>query len=457
MSFVYRARHLGLDRPVALKILMPGLAGRPGFAERFVREAQTLAALDHPRIVRITDFGRQQGLYFIVMEYVEGTTLRQRLAGGRLPAPDALAIAVDLCEALAVAHARGIVHRDIKPENILLDESGRAKVADFGLAKPSIEDAVSLTDTSTRMGTVRYMAPEQFENVRAVDHRADIFSLGVVLYELLTGEVPQGAFAPPSRRARVSRSLDRIVLGCLHPEVAARPSSAAEVGHALRRLLRTGGWQGAHKGGLALVSGAVLVAGAATVVGLGVSASRGRAPASPLDLPGLWQELDGSGRGGGLSNSPGRSNTPVLALDRRGRPVAAWSEESADSAEIHLRFWDGRAWKDLAGSGRGGGLSATAGPSRSPALAIDARDQPVVAWVEGRSVWLRRYRGDHWEGLGGSDQGGGLSGEAEMVDQPSLALDSKRTTGRGLVPRPAHLPAIFFRRQLARARRVGQR
>ena len=115
---------------------------------------------------------------------------------------------------------------------------------------------------------------------------------------------------------------------------------------------------------------AALVAGAATVTGLGVSGRSDRSPSSsPLDLPGQWQELDGSGRGG-MSNSPGRSVQPVLALDRSGRPVAAWTEESGDSAEIRLRFWDGGTWKDLAGSGAGGGLSATAGPSRLPALAI---------------------------------------------------------------------------------------
>ena len=123
------------------------------------------------------------------------------------PSPDALAVAVDVCEALEAAHARGIVHRDIKPENILIDASGRAKVADFGLAKPSIEDAVSLTDTRTLIGTVRYMAPERFEDLRAVDHRADIYSLGVVLYELLTGEVPQGALH--SLPARPGESIAR--------------------------------------------------------------------------------------------------------------------------------------------------------------------------------------------------------------------------------------------------------
>lgn len=222
MGAVYKARHPGLDRLVAIKILPSEISHDPAFAERFQREARALARLSHPNIVAVYDFGQAEGLYYFVMEFVDGANLRQMIRTGNLASEEALAIVPQICDALQFAHDEGIVHRDIKPENILIDKKGRVKIADFGLAKllgePELNHA--LTGTHQVMGTLRYMAPEQMQGSRQVDHRADLYSLGVVFYELLTGELPMGKFAPPSKRVQIDVRLDDVVLRALeqHPE-----------------------------------------------------------------------------------------------------------------------------------------------------------------------------------------------------------------------------------------------
>src|SRR6185503_17008156 len=194
MGVVYRARQVALDRPVALKILPVEVASDPAFSERFAREARALARLSHPRIVSVFDFGRHGRFYWFLMELVEGVNLREAIRSGKLSAREALTIVGQVCEALAYAHDEGVVHRDIKPENVLLDRKGQIKIADFGLAKlldPKRAE-VSLTGSGQLMGTPHYMAPEQFEKPLEVDRRADIYSLGVMFYEMLTGELPLG-------------------------------------------------------------------------------------------------------------------------------------------------------------------------------------------------------------------------------------------------------------------------
>jgi predicted Ser/Thr protein kinase len=231
MGAVYKARHVGLDRLVAVKILPPEVSGDPAFAERFTREARALARLNHPNIVAVFDFGQTDGLYYLVMEYVEGANLRQLIQSGAVAPQEALAIVPQICDALQFAHEEGIVHRDIKPENILLDKRGRVKIADFGLAKllGRSDPKNTLTASHQVMGTLRYMAPEQMEGARAVDHRADIYSLGVVFYELLTGELPLGRFAPPSKKVQVDVRLDEVVLRALEKEPEQRYQHASEV------------------------------------------------------------------------------------------------------------------------------------------------------------------------------------------------------------------------------------
>jgi Protein kinase domain len=256
MGAVYKARQPGLDRLVALKILPPRAGSDPGFAERFTREARALARLSHPNIVGVYDFGQVSGagvspaspagvppapgsggppptisLHYFLMEYVDGPNLRQVERAGKLAPPQALQIIPQICEALQYAHDEGIVHRDIKPENVLLDKKGRVKIADFGLAKILGREPQDfrLTGADQLMGTPHYMAPEQVEHPQEVDHRADIYSLGVVFYEMLTGELPLGKFAPPSRKVQVDVRLDEVVMHALENEPERRYQHASQI------------------------------------------------------------------------------------------------------------------------------------------------------------------------------------------------------------------------------------
>jgi len=231
MGAVYKARQLGLERTVALKIIRPEAADDQAFADRFTREARAMAQLNHPNIVAVYDFGMAGDLYYLAMEYVEGTNLRQVIRKGDLEPRQALAMVGQICDALQYAHDEGVVHRDIKPENILIDKKGRVKIADFGLAKmlrkPPAE--ATLTVPGQAMGTPDYMAPEQRERFGEVDHRADIYSLGVVFYEMLTGELPIGRFAPPSKKVHVDVRLDEVVLRTLEREPEQRYQHVSDV------------------------------------------------------------------------------------------------------------------------------------------------------------------------------------------------------------------------------------
>jgi serine/threonine protein kinase/FtsH-binding integral membrane protein len=242
MGAVYKARQKELDRVVALKILPPGVGGDPAFCDRFVHEAKALAKLNHPNIVTLHEFDHSDGLFYFIMEFVDGVNLRQSLNAGRLAPREALAIVPQICDALQYAHDHGIVHRDIKPENILLDRKGRVKVADFGVARlmgiegevPAAESSqagsasVSLTEAGKVMGTPQYMAPEQKERPTEVDHRADIYSLGVVFYQMLTGELPGKRIEAPSRRFHLDVRLDEVVLRALEEQPERRFQQASQ-------------------------------------------------------------------------------------------------------------------------------------------------------------------------------------------------------------------------------------
>ena len=231
MGAVFKARQPSLDRIVALKILLPELGRDPAFAERFAREARVLGKLNHPNIVTVFEHGERDGFFYLLMEYVDGVNLRQAMRAGRFTPEQALALVPGICDALQAAHAQGVWHRDIKPENILLDAAGGVKIADFGIAR-IIGDPhrdFTLTRTGNALGSAAYMAPEQHEKPHDVDHRADIYSLGVVIYEMLTGELPLGRFPAPSRRAEVNARIDEIVLRSLEKERELRQQSASEV------------------------------------------------------------------------------------------------------------------------------------------------------------------------------------------------------------------------------------
>ena len=227
---------------VALKILRPESADDPAFAERFNREARTLARLHHPNIVAVHDFGEVllsppgdddgnlRPLYYFLMEFVNGASLRQLMQEGDIRPDQSLVIVAQICEALQFAHNEHVIHRDIKPENILVDSKGRVRIADFGLAKLAVRSWKDFTLTGTHqvMGTPRYMAPEQMEGSHLVDHRVNIYSLGAVLYEMLTGQVPAGHFEPPSKKARIDARLDQIVLRALAREPHRRYQHVSE-------------------------------------------------------------------------------------------------------------------------------------------------------------------------------------------------------------------------------------
>jgi len=243
MGVVYKARQPLLNRLVALKILAPEKEKDPQFAERFTREAQALARLNHPNIVTVFDFGETGGLYYLLMEYVDGVTLRQLLAAGKVAPEQALVIVPRICEALQFAHEQGIVHRDIKPENVLLDKQGRVKIADFGIAKLMGEQGgpgAFYTKGRMVVGTPYYMAPEQVENPLQVDHRADIYSLGVVFYEMLTGELPLGRFSLPSEKVQIDVRLDEVVLHALEKQPSRRYQQASQVKTDLDSIAGTG-------------------------------------------------------------------------------------------------------------------------------------------------------------------------------------------------------------------------
>jgi serine/threonine protein kinase len=311
MGRVYKARQAELGRTVAVKILPPELAESPDFMERFRREAQALAAADHPNIVRVHDYGTEDGQSYLVMEHVEGRSLRH-LMRERIPAAQALDVARQVAAALEVAHGRGVVHRDVKPENILVDAQGRAKLVDFGLARLPGDAERRLTRPAQVMGTLHYMAPEQYENPRAADHRTDVYSLGVVLYELLTGELPLGRFPPPSRKAEIDPALDRVVLRALEKEPDRRYPRIADFRADLaraagpRRLTRR--W--------ALAAGAALAAG----IVLAVIASL---PGDPRDaFVGSWKGMWSS----------------AVNSDARGRLETVISKSPDDPKTVHISF-----------------------------------------------------------------------------------------------------------------------
>jgi len=323
MGEVYLAYDSKLDRKVAIKILPSQFTKDVAQVQRFEREARAASALNNPNIITIHEIGNEGDLHFIATEFIEGRTLRQRLANGDLPANEVINIATQITRALSAAHAAGIIHRDIKPENVMVRPDGLVKVLDFGLAKPSEQVAVSSrnapsvlslqTDAGMLMGTISYLSPEQVQRQK-VDHRTDIFSLGVVLYEMLAGERPfQGdsvtkvfeaiLHSEPKPINHFPAELDLVVARALAKDPSERYQSAdelrADFAHVAQVLeaVRPGRWQK-----WAAVAGLVMLA----TLGLWVWQTRRTQPAPRLVFASAAQKL---------TDLPGEEVYPILSPD----------------------------------------------------------------------------------------------------------------------------------------------
>ncbi|MBI2921850.1 MAG: protein kinase [Planctomycetes bacterium] len=243
MAVVYKGMQQSLGRVVAIKVLPKEFSRDRQFVGRFHREAESVAKLNHPNIIQIIDKGEDNGTCYFVMEYVKGQSLSQKLANKGCTFKELVQIALQVCAALHYAHETGVVHRDIKPGNILLDDTtGVAKVADFGIAQLAEKSTAigTLTGDHMAMGTLDYMAPEQKRDAKHVDRRADIFSIGVMLYEMATGRVPMGIFDPPSKINReLPRDFDVIVMKCLRDKPDERFQTCMELANALAGLPQT--------------------------------------------------------------------------------------------------------------------------------------------------------------------------------------------------------------------------
>lgn len=229
MGTVYRGRQLSLERPVAVKVMSSDLVAQSEFILRFKREAAALASLAHPNVVQIIDQGHVDANWYFVMEFVDGPTLRRILSQRTLRLPQMMDLALQVGRGLDYAHSKGVVHRDLKPENVLLADGGVdghvPKICDFGLADILYSDRsyVNLTGSRISMGTVNYMAPEQRQDAGRVDQRADVYSYGVLLYEMFTNELPLGRFELPSKRNRaLDRRIDDLVMRALELDARRR-------------------------------------------------------------------------------------------------------------------------------------------------------------------------------------------------------------------------------------------
>ena len=237
MGEVFRCTRVSDQRNVAVKILTPQMAAVPDYVRRFGREAAAMAQLDHPGIVRLVGRGKAGTHVFIAMELIEGLSLRLWAHQNRPTARQLARLLAQVAHALAYAHARAVVHRDLKPDNVLVTGDQRTKVLDFGLAGLHAAGAECLTQSHVAMGTANYMAPEQRKDAKRADHRADLYSFGVMAYELLTGDLPVGRFPPPSKVvAGLDPRWDALVERCLELEPSARPHSALELAHGLETL-----------------------------------------------------------------------------------------------------------------------------------------------------------------------------------------------------------------------------
>jgi Tol biopolymer transport system component/predicted Ser/Thr protein kinase len=377
MGEVYRARDTRLNRIVAIKVLPPNLADRSELRERFEREAKTIASLNHPHICTLFDIGQQDGVDFLVMEYLEGETLAHRLLKGSLPLEQVLQYAVEIADALDKAHRKGVTHRDLKPGNIMLTKTG-TKLLDFGLAKLKQEVAPAnvqlsqiataddpLTAQGTIVGTLQYMAPEQLEG-KEVDARTDIFAFGAVLYEMATGKrafegksqaslmvaIMEREPAPMSSlQPMTPPALNRVVKKCLRKELDDRWQSARDVTDELKWIAESGSSAGGSVQ-TTTVKGSHVFGRRELVLGIG-TLLLGAAiaslvtwvlkPAPPLQVSRLNITLPAGQQLAGLENGP------ALALSPDGSQLA-YTATQGTTQQIYLRTMDSSEAKPIPGT-----------------------------------------------------------------------------------------------------------
>lgn len=240
MGTYYKASQTKLDRLVAIKVLLVDPGSDASLIEGFNREARRMARLIHPNIVRIYDSGETNSTLYLVMEYVEGDILERLIDSREFSFIEVVTIGIQICKALACAHANGVIHRDIRPGNTILDINGNVKVSDFGLARLLGEELFkrNLTMENQAMGTMDYVAPEQLESGSSIDARADIFSVGLMLYKLFTRTLPRGTFVRPSDLVpNLDPRVDEIIIGCMQRNPDNRYQTISDLSIALDGLL----------------------------------------------------------------------------------------------------------------------------------------------------------------------------------------------------------------------------
>lgn len=239
---IYKARQKSLDRTVAIKMIFPEWMKDPEIVHRFHREAITIAGLNHPNIVHVIDKGEVGGRYYFVMEYVDGTSFKEILYDGKIPIREKLEIMIGTLKGLDYAHKNGVIHRDIKPANILIDKNRNALLADFGIAQILHKSDYEHTRPDIVMGTLAYMSPEQRESSSRIDHTSDIYAVGVMIYEILTGKRPAGRFQLPSElNPKLPKRFDALVSRCLDENPSGRYQSAGALKDDLLNILMGSG------------------------------------------------------------------------------------------------------------------------------------------------------------------------------------------------------------------------
>ena len=421
MGLVYKARDLRLGRFVAVKVLAPGKASDPERRRRFAQEAKAASALDHPNVLTVHEIGHEDGVDFIVAEYVPGRTLAQLLPRHGLPPAEALRLAIPIADALAATHAAGVIHRDLKPANVMVSDSGIVKILDFGLARfvdhgpltEGGETAVVLTKEGAVVGTCAYMSPEQAEG-REVDPRSDVFSFGAVLYEMVTGRKAFARESPSATIAAVLRDepaparevsgavppeLDRVISRCLRKDPAKRFQSMADLKVALEEIREEGGTGRRKRRTIPRRRLALSVAAAVLLVAAAAGARRAlreggdlREPSKPVPLTSF----------GGAIGFPSLSPEGILV-------AFSWSGESGDNEDVYLK---------LVGPGDPVRLTSDPAADSQPAFSPDGRE---IAFV--RSVDPARSRLVVIPALGGAER---VVAETRQVrGTPEWSLDGR--------------------------------